>query len=149
MITKFIFIATVFFAGSSFATEVYWHKKQTKVICGATIDNQSVSLKVVRANELLKAESPDSRVLIYIDLHREGQVRWVFSEMMTDAEYEKREALISKLSPDEAELVKSFSKARQFDLYAGFTEDYVHLRQDFGAKNISLSCRETPLIKLE
>lgn len=149
MIKTSLLLAIAIFTGQIFAAEVYWHKKQTKVICGATVDNQTLNVKVVVANELLKAESPDGRVLIYMDLHREGQVRWVFSEVMSDAEYEKREALIAKLSPDEADLIKSFTKARQFDLYAGFTEGYVHLRQDFGSKNISLSCQETALITLE
>lgn len=149
MFQKSILLAVAVFAGQAFSAEVYWHKKQTKVICGATVDNQTLDVKVSVANEVLKAESPDGRVLIFIDLHKEGQVRWVFSEVINDADYERREALMAKLSSEEADLLKSFTKARMFDLYAGFSEGYVHLRQDFGSKNISLSCKETAQITLD
>ena len=148
--TKYIFIfAFLNISLQLHAAEVRWPNKGTKVTCGATVDNKTVTVKEVLPNELLKAETEDGRVLVYIDLHKESQVRWVINEAANDADYEKREAVLAKLTPEDANLIKALSHSRQYDIYTGFTDGYVHLRQDFGDKNISLSCQETPLAPLE
>lgn len=148
--TKYIFIfAFMNLSLQLHATGVRWPQRGTKVTCGATVDNNALAIKEVLPNELLKAEADDGRVLIYIDLHKEGQVHWAFNEAATDADFEKREAIVSKLAPEDAALIKALSHSRQYDIYTGLTEGFAHLRQDFGLKNISLSCQETPLAPLD
>lgn len=53
---------------------VEWGSRTSKVLCGATVDNESVEIKVVLPNELLRAESTEGRVLAYIDLRKPGRV---------------------------------------------------------------------------
>jgi hypothetical protein len=148
--TKYVFIfALLGVSAQLHAVEVRWPQKGTKITCGVTVDDKSLAIKEVLPNELLKAEADDGRVLVYIDLHKEGQVHWALNEAANDADYEKREAILSRLAPEDAALIKALSHSRQYDMYTGLTDGLVHLRQDFGDKNISLSCQEIPLAPLE
>lgn len=122
---------------------VSWPARGSKVICGGTLDGQDLKIREVLPDELLAADSESERALIYIDLHRQGQVRWVFSETMTDADYAARQALLAKLSPEEAALVKNLTANRHSDFFAGPTDaGFVHLRTDSGTRSLSLSCQE-------
>lgn len=64
---------------------------------------------------------------------------------MTDADYEKRQAVLAKLSKEDAELMQNLTSSRRSDIYMGMTDGFTHLRVESGTKFLSLSCQETPV----
>lgn len=131
-------VSSASFAGS---LSMEWKGRNSKVICGGLVDGKELDMKVSIPNERMKAET--GRMLIFIDLQKEGLVRWVMSDSMTDEEYDKREAIMAKLSSEEQALLKSISVGRQTDLYSGMTADgYVTIMQSMGKRSFSLACQE-------
>lgn len=123
-----------------------WPTRGTRVTCGCggMVDLQPLNMRVVIPDEVLSAESGDGRALIYIDLHKPAQVRWLIADGMSDQEYERREMILAKLSPEEADQIRKLSSNRQTDLYTGMTEGFVTLRvQSPSGKSLDLSCQET------
>lgn len=121
-----------------------WPTRNSKVVCGGIADGTDLEMRISIPDERLAAETKDGRVLLYVDLHKPGQVRWVMAEGMSDADYDNRETLLAKLSPEEAALVRRISAAHLTDLYTGLTADgYVHLDREQGKLKLSLSCQET------
>jgi hypothetical protein len=126
------------------ALSMDWPTRNSKVICGGIVDGETLNMRVSVPGEVMTAESSNGRILIFVDLHKPGQVRWTFSDAMSDDEYEKREAIAKKLTPDEATLIRALTKGRQTDLYMGFTDGIVHLHTTFGDRAMSMSCQEIP-----
>lgn len=122
---------------------IAWPSRQSTVVCGGTVDGEDLKIRVVLENELLAAESQNERALIYLDFHKAGQVHVAISSGMTDADYERREAILEKLSPEDAALMRSLSATQISDFYIGFAEGYFHLVTTMGTRAISLSCQET------
>jgi hypothetical protein len=142
------FFLVFLMTGPAFAApaSIDWPARSSKVVCGGSADGTELAVRVSVPNEVLAAETADGRVLVYIDLHKPGQVRWVMNEGMSDADYDQRQALIAKLSPEEAELVKKISASQQTDLYTGLTVDgFVHLDRTSGKLRLSLSCQENKI----
>ncbi|MGZ3721366.1 MAG: hypothetical protein ACXVA9_00465 [Bdellovibrionales bacterium] len=137
----FIFAALMSNAKADTGT-VAWPSRNSKVICGATVDGEALDFHVVVANELIGSQSKDERVLVYVDLHKPGQVRFVLNEAISDSEYEAREAAMAKLAPEEADLMRALTVSRQTELYAGIAEGYVHLSTIMKKRTLSLSCQE-------
>lgn len=135
-------------ASSSFAANplIPWPSRSSQVLCGGAADGEDLSVRTVLPEGLLAAESPNGRVVVYIDLRKEGRVRLVFSEGLSDADYERRETLLSKLPAEEAEFLRRLSASRQSDLYTGFTDGFVHLSTVSADRALTLSCQE---IKVE
>lgn len=130
------------FAGSA---EVNWYSRGTYVICGGMVDGETLNVRVSVPNEVLAAESPDHRALIFIDLHKPAQVRWMISDGMSDEDYEKREAIVAKLPADEAQLIRKISENRVTDLYSGMTNGFVTLKTSTkSGRSVDLSCQELP-----
>jgi hypothetical protein len=121
---------------------IVWPTRNTKVVCGGDVDGRPLQMRVVIANELLAGESENGRILIYIDLHKPAQVRWVFSDTLTDDQYAKREAALAKLSTDEANLLRALTGTRETDLYMGMTDGFVTLRTTSKGQSMSVSCQE-------
>lgn len=118
-----------------------WRARHSKVVCGGTVEGQELDMQVSVVNEVMKAEA--GRFVIFIDLHKEGQIRWVLGDAMTDQEYAQREAMLAKLSPDEQVALKSITASRLTDLYTGMNPDgFVHIMQTANEKVFSLSCQE-------
>ena len=136
-----VFFTFLNFARAEVGT-VDWAERDSKVICGGMVDDVDLNFRTVTANELLAAESSDGRILLYLDLHKPGQVRAAFNEGLTDAEADQREALLAKLSPEEAELIRKLSSGRQSDFYLGLTEGYFLLQTSSRGHSMSLSCKE-------
>jgi hypothetical protein len=121
-----------------------WPTRGTLVTCGGMVDRQPLNMRVVVADEVLAADSGDGRALIYIDLHKPAQVRWLIADGMSDQEYEKREMILAKLSADDADQIRKLSASRQTDLYTGMTDGFITLRvQSPSGKSLDLSCQET------
>src|ERR1035437_3321435 len=142
--SKFIFVALIFsFTAHAESGTVSWPSRNSKVICGAMVDGESLDFHVVVPGELLGSSSKDERILLYVDLHKAGQVHLAFVEALTDDEYDQREAAMTKLSPEEAELMRALTASRQNDLYAGITPDrFVHLETIMKKRTLSVSCQE-------
>jgi hypothetical protein len=121
---------------------VEWPARNSKVICGGIVDGDDLEMKVVVANELLKAESKNERVLLYVDLHKAGQVRLVMVDALNDAELAKLDAILAKLSPEDASLMSAFRSSHVTDFYMGMTDSFVHLTSAFGKRSFSFSCQE-------
>jgi hypothetical protein len=96
----------------------------------------------VTKGELLAAESADGRVLIYIDLHKSARVHWAMMQALSDDDYAKREAILAKLSPDDANQLRKISSTKTSEFYSGMTDGYVTWRTSSKAGNVSLSCQE-------
>ena len=126
------------------AISMDWPTRNSKVICGGIVDGETLNMRISVPGEVMTAESSNGRILIYVDLHKPGQVRWIFTDAMSDDEYDKREAIAKKLTPDEATLIRALTKGRQTDLYMGFTDGIVHLLTTFGDRAMSMSCQEIP-----
>ncbi len=145
---KYLLIAGFIFASLpalAQSTEIRWPGRNSKVICGGSVDGETLKFRVVLENELIASESTGGRLLLYVDLHKEGQVRMAMNEGATDDDYEKREAILVKLQPAEAELIRALSAARQYDLHMGMTQGFVNIQQNFGKRSITLSCQEIGL----
>ncbi len=143
MILAFALLTAASLAQATTAS-VSWPSRNSQVLCGGTVDNEDLQMRMVIENELLAGDSVNGRVLLYIDLHRPGQARVVVAEGFTDSDYEKREAALAKLSPEEAALLRGLSASRQADFYLGFSEGYFHLTTASGERTLSLSCQEIP-----
>lgn len=151
--TKFFaaLIASSFAFGSasSFAfgqPSVSWPSRNSKVICGGIADGEDLQIKVVVENELLKAESSNERILLYIDLHKAGQVRLAMVEALSDAELANLDAVLAKLSKEDAEALKLFRTSHTTDFYMGMTDGFVHLTTTFGKRTFTFSCREDAIL---
>jgi hypothetical protein len=126
------------------ALSIDWPIRNSKVICGGIVDGETLNMRISVPGEVMTAESSNGRILIFVDLHKPGQAHWIFTDAMSDDEYDKREAITKKLTPDEAALIRALTKGRQTDLYMGFTDGIVHLRTTFGDRAMSMSCQEIP-----
>lgn len=123
---------------------VAWPSRQSIVTCGGLADGEDLRLRVVIPNEVLAAETENGRLLIYLDLHKPGQVHIAMNDGITDEESVAREAALAKLPPDEAELLRRLSFTRHSEFYMGLTEGFAHLTISTRARSLSLSCKETP-----
>lgn len=121
---------------------VAWPSRNSVVICGGTADRLDLKMRVVIENELLAAEADNGRALIYIDLHKPGQARVVTLDGLSDEEFEKREVILAKLSPEDREFLKLLASPRQSDFYVGFYDGFFHLDTMQGTRSISFSCQE-------
>ena len=143
--SSFFLVLMVFlsfnFAHATVGT-VEWAARNSKIICGGTVDDVDLNFRVVVPNELLAAESDNGRFLLYADLHKPGQVRFVFNDALTDEDSAKRDALLAKLSPEDAALVRMMTMNRQSDLYMGLTDGFVLMQSDFGTHHLSIGCQE-------
>lgn len=136
------FVFSVSFSALASTAEIQWPSRNSKVVCGGMADGQELEISQVPTTQFMKAESSDFRVLIYLDFSRVGRARILIAEVLTDEDYEAREAILSKLPAEEAELLRRLSKNHFSESYIGFTDQYFHLRTSFGNKSISLSCQE-------
>ena len=137
-------IALMPFTARAEAISIDWPTRNSKVICGGIVDGETLSMRISVPGEVMTAQSSNERILIYVDLHKPGQVHWLFTDTMSDEQYEKREAAIKKLSPEEASLIRELTKGRQNEIYMGLTDGYVHMLTTFGNRSMSMSCQEIP-----
>lgn len=121
---------------------VAWPSRNSVVICGGSADQVDLKMRVVVENELLAAEADNGRALIYVDLHKPGQARVVTLDGLSDEEFEKREAILAKLSPEDREFLKALASPRQSDFYLGFYDGFIHLDSMQGKRTLSFSCQE-------
>ena len=122
--------------------EVEWRARNSKVICGGMIDGESLKFHVVAENEIVGGKSSDERILIYLDLHKPGQLHLLMTEAMSDGEYEHREAIVAQLSPPDAELIRALTPSRNFDLHIGFTDGLASYYMIAKKHTISVGCEE-------
>ena len=131
---------------SSFAhanTEtIDWPSRNSKVVCGGRVDGEDLKLHIVTAGEIMGGESVNGRILLYVDLHKAGQAHLLISDALTDAEYDKRQAILAKLSPEDAELFQKITKTRVIELYSGFIDGIVQFDINYADRSLSLSCQE-------
>jgi hypothetical protein len=118
-----------------------WPSRNSDVICGGTVDGETLAMRV-STDDVLAAESVTGRIMVYVDLHRPGQVRWLIADVLGDDDYDQRQELLKKLTAEDADLIRKITAGRQIDIYAGLTDGIVHLRTDFGKRSFSLSCQE-------
>lgn len=123
------------------SASIEWPSRNSKVVCGGMVDQTSLKMSVVTA-DLLKGESDSGRALVFISLSKPGRVRFVLANGLTDAEYEKREAILEKLPKEDAALMRKLTMSHQSDIYMGLTEGFVHYETASGERSLSLSCRE-------
>jgi len=95
---------------------VPWPLRHTNVVCGGTVDGVDLKMRVSVAGEVLKAESDNGRILIFVDLHKEGQVRWLISEVAKEK--------------------------RTVDLHMGMTDGFVDMNSTADDHTFSMSCQE-------
>jgi hypothetical protein len=95
---------------------VPWPMRHSRVVCGGTVDGINLDVRISIAGEVLKAESDSGRILIFVDLHKEGQVRWVISEVAKEK--------------------------RTVDLYMGMTDGYVDMSSTTDNHTFNMSCQE-------
>ncbi|MGE3262255.1 MAG: hypothetical protein AB7K68_10790 [Bacteriovoracia bacterium] len=121
---------------------IEWPSRNSKVVCGGTVDDEPLDLKVMAETAMLKAVSKSDRVFLFIDLHKPGQVRFLMNDSLTDQEFAMREQILAKLNPAEADLVSALFANRLSDFYTGLTEGFVHLVTAQGTRTLNLSCQE-------
>lgn len=119
-----------------------WPTRNSKVICGGTVDGTELNIRIVTPGELMGAESENSRILVYMDLHKPGQLHLAISDSLTDEEYDKRQAILKQLSPEDAALFQKITMTRVMEFYVGFTEGVADLRLSYANRVMSLSCQE-------
>jgi hypothetical protein len=142
-------LATMAFAHAD-AGSLPWYPLNKTVICGGTVDaSESLDFHTVGNAAVLGAQSKDGRIMVYVDLQKTGQVRWLINEALTDDEYDRREAVVKTLPPADADFIRSLTTTRQTQIYSGMTDHFVNL--DFTAKkrSLSLSCQEADLFRAE
>lgn len=123
-----------------------WPSRGTKVTCGGDVDGQPMKFHVVAEHELLGGESLNNRILLYVDLHKPGRVRWVISDTVSDEQYQKREEVLAKLPKDDSNFVRDLTASRQTDIYTGMTEGFVTMMTTTRTgQSMSISCQETPI----
>jgi hypothetical protein len=143
-------LLTTFTMAHADAGSMPWATLNKNVTCGGIVDTkESLDFKSVGDAQVLKAESKDGRLLIFADLHRPGQVRWLVNEALSDEDYDRREALLKSIAPSDADFIRSLTQTRQAQIYSGMFDHYVNL--DFSTKTraLSLSCAEANLFRTE
>jgi hypothetical protein len=98
------------------SNDIAWPTRNSKVICGGTVDGETLKVRNSVPGEVLTAESSNERILIFIDLHKPGQVRWLVSEVGAEK--------------------------RTMDLYMGMTDGFVTMDSTADAHTFSMSCQE-------
>lgn len=139
-----VFIALFPLLASAQSASVEWPSRDSKVICGGTVDDEDLEVKVVVENDLLKAESNSGRLLLYIDLHKPGQVHFAMVDSLNDDETAQRDAALAKLSPEDAAILRAVSASHITDFFTGFTDGIVQYASYVGKRSTSLSCQEIP-----
>jgi hypothetical protein len=129
------------FAHADTAT-IDWPTRNSKVICGGSVDGTDLVVRAIPGGELMTAESANTRILIYIDLHKPGQVHWVISDSLNDDEYDRRQAIIAKLSPEDALLFTKITATHTTELFSGFMEGVLQMNMNYGDRTFSMSCQE-------
>jgi hypothetical protein len=122
-----------------------WPERGTTVTCGGVVDGQDLKMWVVTKDGLLSGQSVDERFLVYIDLSKTSRVHWVMMNSLSDDDYAKREAILTKLSPEDADQLRKISSTQQTEFYMGMTDGYATWRTNSKAGGVSLSCQEVQI----
>jgi|GEM_PF-6699431 len=134
------------FAALADSASTTWPTRGTKVTCGGDVDGQPMKFHVVAESALLAGESVNNRILIYIDLRKPAQVRWLISDAVTDEQYQKREAVLAKLPKEDSDFVRALTATRQTEMYMGMTDGYITMFTTARTgQTMSISCQETAI----
>lgn len=117
--------------------------------CGGQIidskETRSLDFKRNPLNGVYSADDREERVLIFIDLSREGKIHLSLAETLTQKEWATAQALIASLSdfPDSKSLIKRLAKARTQELWLNWnTDNYFHIETAQGDVRYSFSCQK-------
>lgn len=109
-----------------------------QVVCGGHIDQEKFTFSHVPLTEILVAEDAQERFLIYVDLSKKGQAKFVFVWGPSGAE--AREIATSQGTQGLETLLK-WSGDLKTMMWMGFSDGMIHMELERAKHMLRVSCQ--------